>query len=73
MPKNNLEIASPLDPVLKGSNTAIKVDNANGIEEELKKDNILVSARADVIRIAPHFYNTKSDIKFAIDALKKLI
>ncbi|AOV08746.1 aminotransferase class V-fold PLP-dependent enzyme [Sporosarcina ureilytica] len=71
--KNNLEIVSPLEPTLKGSNTAIKVDNANFIEEELKKNNILVSARADVIRIAPHFYNTKDDIKFAIDAIKKLV
>lgn len=71
--KNNLEIASPLDPALKGSNTAIKVDHANAIEEELKKNNILVSARADVIRIAPHFYNTKDDIKHAIDTLKKLV
>ncbi|MGM8365949.1 aminotransferase class V-fold PLP-dependent enzyme [Virgibacillus sp. W0181] len=70
---NSLNIASPLDPTLKGSNTAIKVEDANKIEAKLKERNILLSARADVIRIAPHFYNTEDDIKIAVDALKKLI
>lgn len=71
--KNKLEVVSPLDPTLKGSNTAIRVDNANVLEAALKKNNILVSARADVIRIAPHFYNTTDDIKSAVDALKALV
>jgi selenocysteine lyase/cysteine desulfurase len=71
--KNNLEVVSPLDPILKGSNTAIKVNNANDIEKKLKEKNILVSARADVIRIAPHFYNTKNDIKLAVDKIIELV
>lgn len=67
----DLEVASPLDVQKKGSNTAIKIVNASLMEKELRKEGILVSARNDVIRIAPHFYNTKEDIKKAIDTILK--
>lgn len=67
--QQNLHIASPLDPKKKGSNTAIFVPNANELEAALRKENILLSARNDVIRIAPHFYNTKEEIIRAIDTI----
>ncbi len=71
--EKGLEVASPLQAELKGSNTAIKVPNANEIEQKLKDRHIIMSARNDVIRIAPHFYNTKEDITLAIDELAKLV
>jgi selenocysteine lyase/cysteine desulfurase len=49
------------------------VGNASEVEMRLKEKNIVVSARKDVIRIAPHFYNTKEEIKYAIDELIALI
>lgn len=64
-----LEISSPLDPIRKGSNTAIKVKNAHLVEQELMKNGVVMSARADVIRIAPHFYNTEEDIARGIDMM----
>lgn len=42
------------------------------MEKELKKEGILVSARNDVIRIAPHYYNTKEDIRKAINTMLKI-
>lgn len=67
--EKGLDIASKMDATKKGSNTAIKVENADEVELLMRKRNIIVSARNDVIRIAPHFYNTKEDIQSAIDEL----
>ncbi|WP_163969671.1 aminotransferase class V-fold PLP-dependent enzyme [Oceanobacillus halotolerans] len=69
----NLEIASPLDVGEKGSNTAIRVPDASALEAELKKRGILLSARNDVIRLAPHFYNTKDDIRKAVDTMVEVL
>jgi selenocysteine lyase/cysteine desulfurase len=67
--KYQLEIASPLDIAQKGSNTAIRVKNASQLEGHLKSKGIIVSARNDVLRIAPHFYNTEDEIVQAVEAI----
>jgi selenocysteine lyase/cysteine desulfurase len=67
--KYQLEIASPLDIEQKGSNTAIRVKNASQLEGHLKSKGIIVSARNDVLRIAPHFYNTEDEIVQAVEAI----
>ena len=64
-----LIVKSPKALEKKGSNTAIKIDNASEVEKRMRKKGFVVSARNDVIRIAPHFYNTKKDVEGAIDAL----
>ncbi|QBD77504.1 aminotransferase class V-fold PLP-dependent enzyme [Ktedonosporobacter rubrisoli] len=65
-----LEVASPLDINKKGASTAIRVGpHSHAIETELSRRNIIVSARADVIRLAPHFFTTASDIEIALDEL----
>jgi selenocysteine lyase/cysteine desulfurase len=71
--EKGLIIKSPDDAQVKGSNTAIYVENANEIEQKMKKEGVIVSARKDVIRIAPHFYNTRDDIKEAVDLLATLV
>jgi kynureninase len=43
------------------------------VAELLKEKKILVSPRQDVIRIAPHFYNTHNDVKAAVDELIKVV
>ncbi|MFD1037371.1 aminotransferase class V-fold PLP-dependent enzyme [Virgibacillus byunsanensis] len=68
-----LTIKSPKTLHNKASNTAIYVENASEVEGQLKDQGIIVSARNDVIRIAPHFYNTKDDIKLAVKELARLI
>ncbi len=68
-----LKIMSPKSPAFKGPNTAFYVEDAHTIEPLMKKAGFIVSARKDVIRIAPHLYNTKDDINQAVNTLKKLI
>ena len=68
-----LTVRSPRDVRRKGSNTAILVPDSHQIEELMRSKGFIVSARADVIRIAPHFYNTEDDIRGAVDALSDIL
>ncbi|MBE4908530.1 aminotransferase class V-fold PLP-dependent enzyme [Bacillus luteolus] len=67
------KLASPRDINQKGASTAIYVENANKVEGLLKEAGYVVSARKDVIRIAPHIYNTEDDILNCLKQLEKLI
>jgi kynureninase len=40
-----------------------------GLEQRLRERGVIVSARADVLRIAPHLFTTPADITTALDAL----
>lgn len=64
--ERGLVVKSPKDAERKGSNTAIYSENASQIEKTLADKDIIVSARNDVIRIAPHFYNTVDEVSFAV-------
>lgn len=67
--EKGMRVVSPHDLSQKAANTAIFVPQASKAEAILKEQGILVSARNDVIRIAPHFYNTEQEVLTAIDAL----
>ena len=43
--------------------------HCNEIFERLQDENVIVSPRADRLRIAPHFYNNREDIERLVDAL----
>ncbi|PEL12941.1 aminotransferase class V-fold PLP-dependent enzyme [Bacillus sp. AFS017336] len=68
-----LTVVSPTDLSIKGSNTAIRVDQASTIEQYLKRKNIIVSARNDVLRVAPHFYNTDEEVVRALEEIADAI
>lgn len=70
--EKGLTIASPKDLMRKAANTAFQCVNASMIEMKMRERGIIVSARNDVIRIAPHFYNKKEEIAIAIDTLVEL-
>ncbi|MFF2157550.1 aminotransferase class V-fold PLP-dependent enzyme [Paenibacillus chitinolyticus] len=70
--EKGLTIASPLDIKRKAANTAFHCPNASLIEMKMRERGVIVSARNDVIRIAPHFYNKKEEVAFAIDMLYEL-
>lgn len=61
---------SQFSPNDKGSNTAVFVGDGDAVERDLAERGIIVAARKDVIRIAPHYYNTEDDIKTMIQELK---
>lgn len=71
--ESGLILKSPLDSEKKGSTLAIHAHNASEIEGLMKQKGIIVSARNDVVRIAPHFYNNKEDIASAIEEIAKII
>lgn len=68
----DLDVASPTDPSAKGANTAIRIANAAAVEARMLQSGYVVSARNDVIRIAPHFYNTADDVVGALRELARL-
>ena len=67
-----LSVASPKAPSAKGANTAIRIRNAAQVEAQMLQAGYVVSARNDVIRIAPHFYNTADDVVGALRELARL-
>lgn len=67
-----LQVTSPLNPKQKGAITSLKVDDAPKVEKSLKENNIIASARGDVIRIAPHFFTEKNDIDIVMENLKNI-
>ncbi|MHA7098797.1 aminotransferase class V-fold PLP-dependent enzyme [Priestia aryabhattai] len=69
--QSGLQFNRPFDTEITSGITSFYTANASEIEQRLKEKNILVSARNDVIRVAPHFYNTKEEVAYAITELSK--
>lgn len=67
--ERNLTLASPPEVTKKGATTAIRVADSHAMEAYLAKQNIITSARADVIRLAPHFFSEESEIDRALNAI----
>jgi selenocysteine lyase/cysteine desulfurase len=66
------DIVSSRKPGEKSAIVCIKHRNgidSNEIFKKLEAENVIVSARGDRVRIAPHFYNDQSDIERLIEAL----
>ena len=70
--EHGLEYVGPTDPAMKGATTALRVPDPHRAEAALRERGILTSARGDVIRLAPHFFNTTDDIDRALTALSRL-
>ncbi|NUK30498.1 aminotransferase class V-fold PLP-dependent enzyme [Parageobacillus sp. VR-IP] len=71
--EKGLQVVGPLSADQRGAMTAFYAENAGRIESIMKERNIIVSARNDVIRIAPHFYNTQDEVRRAIDELATVL
>lgn len=48
---------------------AIRDDRASETAALLKKKKVICAPRDNVIRLAPHFYNTKEEMRHAIDEI----
>lgn len=68
-----LEVVSPRDLAAKGGTTAIRVPEASKMEQAMAAEGYIVSARNDVIRIAPHFYNNEDEVTGAVRTLARLM
>ena len=63
---------SPSDLSCKSAITALHVGDAASVEQKLAREGFIVSARNDVIRIAPHFYNTEEEVAGAVRAVARV-
>lgn len=57
----------------KTATTAFVVDDSHGVEVAMRARGVLPSARGPVIRLAPHFYNTLTDVDTALDVLASVV
>ena len=72
--RRGLKVVSPLQVSKKGSTTSIEVPgDSHSVEMQLKSQNIVTSARGQVVRLAPHFFNTPAEIDTALDALSRIL
>lgn len=71
--EKELQIAGPQTVEGRTSLISVYAEDAAGIEAKLRRKNIITSARKDIIRIAPHFYSTKDEMKYAIDEISALL
>ena len=56
----------------KTANTAFVVNDSHTIEAAMRSRGVLPSARGQVIRLAPHYYNSLEDVDTALDLLAEL-
>jgi selenocysteine lyase/cysteine desulfurase len=73
--ERGLEVASPRDVTRKGATTAIRVGEPQSalVEQAMRRRGVIVAARADVIRIAPHFFTRASEVTTALDVLQEVL
>ncbi|MBA4536708.1 aminotransferase class V-fold PLP-dependent enzyme [Bacillus aquiflavi] len=71
--EKGLQIIGPFSAESSSSMTAFYAKNALKVEQLLKEKKVIVAARNDVIRIAPHFYNNKDELTYAITELARLM
>jgi cysteine desulfurase/selenocysteine lyase len=57
-----LKLQTPEEPQYRSGIVNFKIDRAKEIAQTLNKKGIIVSARANGIRVSPHFYNTEEEI-----------
>ena len=67
-----LKLQTPEEPQHRSGIVNFKVKKPKEVVEHLKSKNIVVSARANGIRVSPHFYNTKEEIDKLVNEIKRL-
>jgi cysteine desulfurase/selenocysteine lyase len=66
------ELQTPEDRQCRSGIVNFRVKEPEQIVEKLKKKNIIVCARANGLRISPHYYNTEEEVDRLMDEVKKL-
>lgn len=66
------ELQTPEDKQCRSGIVNFRVKEPGQIAEKLKKRNIIVCARANGLRVSPHFYNTEDEVSRLMDEVKRL-
>ncbi len=64
-------LKTPEEPQCRSGIVLAKVDKPKKVCEALAKEGIVVSARANGLRISPHFYNTEAEIDRLVEEIRK--
>jgi len=67
-----LELQTPEQRQCRSGIVNFKIAKPQKVTDRLNKKGIVVSARANGIRVSPHFYNTEEEIDKLIEEIKKL-
>ena len=67
-----LPITTPQDSLHRSGIIHFLIDHAQKKTEKLKEQGIIVSARSNGIRVAPHFYNSEEEVRRFVNALTKV-
>jgi len=66
-----ITLKTPEEPQCRSGIVLAKLDKPKEVYEALAKKGIIVSARANGLRISPHFYNTEAEIDTLIEEIRK--
>ena len=65
------KLQTPKEKECRSGIANFKIDNPQKMVEKLEKTGIVVSARANGIRVSPHFYNTEEEIDKFTEEIRK--
>jgi cysteine desulfurase/selenocysteine lyase len=66
------ELQTPEEKQCRSGIVNFKVEKPQQLAEKLQKKGIIVCARANGIRVSPHFYNTEEEIDKLLEEIKRL-
>jgi selenocysteine lyase/cysteine desulfurase len=66
-----LELQTPEESQYRSGIVNFKISKTKEIAQTLNKKGIIVSARANGIRVSPHFYNTEEEIDKLVEEVRK--
>jgi selenocysteine lyase/cysteine desulfurase len=68
-----LTLHGTTDLARRTATTAFVVNDSHAVELAMRSRGVLPTARGPVIRLAPHFYTTRDDVRVALDALASVV
>jgi len=66
-----LKLQTPEEKPYRSGIVNFRIDNPKKVAEELNRKGIIVSPRANGIRVSPHFYNTEEEIDKLMQEIRK--
>jgi len=67
-----LKLQTPEERQYRSGIVNFKIDKPEEVVQRLRQNGIVVSARANGVRVSPHFYNTEKEIDKLIEEIKKI-
>jgi cysteine desulfurase/selenocysteine lyase len=67
-----LKLQTPEEPQYRSGIVNFKIDKPKEVADELRRKGIVVSARANGIRVSPHLYNTEEEIERLVDEIRRI-